>query len=97
MYLLFPKIILTLLNLYGDGLIHIKGIRSPVHPLSHGDRKVIEGTSKAEAFNAYFSSVFTDDDGSDISTLQKSDFLSVKNLMLRKYRFKNSVGVILIW
>ena len=43
-------------------------------PLSHGDRKVIEDTSKAEAFNAYFSSVFTDDDGSDISTLQKSDF-----------------------
>ena len=57
MYLLFPKIILTLLknlNLYGDGLIHIKGIRSPVPPLSHGDRKVIEDISKAEAlFSVY--------------------------------------------
>ena len=34
-----------------DGLIHIKGIRSPVSPLSHGDRKVIEDASKAEALH----------------------------------------------
>ena len=46
--------------------------QSPVPPLSHGDRDVIEDASKAEEFNTYFSSVFTDDDGSDISTLQKS-------------------------
>ena len=49
-----------------------KGNLSPVSPLSHGDRNVIENASKAEAFNAYFSSMFNDDDGSDISTLQKS-------------------------
>ena len=49
-----------------------KGNRSPVPPLSHGGRNVIENASKVEAFNAYFISMFTDDDGSDISTLQKS-------------------------
>ena len=40
-------------------------------PLLHG----IEDASKAckaEEFNTYFSSVFTGDDGSDTSTLQKS-------------------------
>ena len=47
-----------------------KGNRSPVPPLSHSDRNVIEDASKAEEFNVYFSSVFTKDDGSDISTFR---------------------------
>ena len=34
-----------------------KGNRSPV---PHGDRNVTEDASKAEEFNTYFSSVFTD-------------------------------------
>ena len=65
MYLLFPKIILIFLWRWLD--LH-KGNRSPVPLLSHGDRYAIENASKAEAFSAYFSSVFTDD-CSDISTL----------------------------
>ena len=33
---------------------------------------IIEDLRKAETFNTYFSSVFTVDDGSDVSTLQES-------------------------
>ena len=63
-----------------------KGNRSPVPPLSHGDRNVIENVSKAEAFNAYFSSMFIDDDGSDISTLQKS--LIFHSSVIQTVKFK---------
>ena len=46
--------------------------RSPIPPLLHHDSYVTEDSHKTEAFNAYFSSVFTVDNGSDISTLRNS-------------------------
>ena len=48
-----------------------KGRHAPIPPLLHHDNYVTNDTPKAEAFNAYFSSVFTVDDGSDISKLRK--------------------------
>ena len=49
-----------------------KGNRSPIPPLLHNDENLTEDSNKAEAFNAYFSSVFTVDDGSDIPGLRES-------------------------
>ena len=60
-----PKIFWRWLNSF-------KGSRSPIPPLLHHDSYVTEDSHKAEAFNAYFSSVFTVDDGSEISTLRNS-------------------------
>ena len=48
-----------------------KGRHAPIPPLLHHDNYVTDDTPKAEAFNAYLSSVFTVDDGSDISKLRK--------------------------
>ena len=49
-----------------------KGNRTPIPPLSHNDAFITEDSHKAEAFNAYFGSFFTVDDGFDISTLRSS-------------------------
>ena len=49
-----------------------KGGRSPIPTLLHNNAKVTEDSQKAEAFNTYFSSVFTVDDGSDVSKLKES-------------------------
>jgi len=43
-----------------------KGNRSPIPPLVQNNDNVSGDTQKAENFNAYFSSVFTADDGSDV-------------------------------
>ena len=40
-------------------------------PPLHHDNQIIDDTSKAEALNAYFSSVFMVDNGSDVSKLRK--------------------------
>ena len=88
--------ILTLSKSYFDSpkifwrwLNSLKGRRTPIPPLLHGDSYVTEDSSKTEAFNAYFSSVFTVDDGSDISTLRKSlsfcpSIIQSLNLMFRR-------------
>ena len=60
-----PKIFWRWLNSF-------KGRRSPLPPLLHNDTYVTEDSHKAEAFNTYFGSVFTVDDGSDLSTLRES-------------------------
>ena len=63
-YFVSPKPFWRWLNSY-------KGRHTSIPPLLHHNSHVSDDISKAEAFNAYFSSVFTVDDGSDISTLQK--------------------------
>ena len=50
----------------------LKGRRTPIPPLLHNDIYVTEDLHKVEAFNTYFSSVFTVDVGSDSSTLRES-------------------------
>ena len=67
-----------------------KGSRTPIPPLLHDDSYVTEDLHKAEAFNAYFSSVFTVDDGSDISSYRDPYLFihlsfNLLNLMLRRY------------
>ena len=60
-----PKIFWRWLNSF-------KGSHTLLPPLLHDNSYITENSHKAEAFNAYFSSVFTVDDGSDISMLRKS-------------------------
>ena len=50
-------------------LHYFKGNRSPIPPLLHNDENLTEDSNRAEA---YFSSVFTVDDGSDIPGLRES-------------------------
>ena len=60
-----PKVFWRWLNSF-------KGRRTPIPPLSCGDNCIVEDVSKAEAFNTYFSTVFTADDGSDVPVLRRS-------------------------
>ena len=62
-----------------------KGRHTPIPPLLHRDNHIIDDTSKAEAFNAYFGSVFTVDDGSDIPKLRKD--LSFQPSIIRFIKF----------
>ena len=49
----------------------IKGYRSPLPPLSSG-QLITDNTAKAEVFNQYFNSVFTDESLSDLSSVKSS-------------------------
>ena len=60
-YFVSPKPFWSWLNSY-------KGRHTSIPPLLHHNSHVSDDISKAETFNAYFSSVFTVDDG---SALQK--------------------------
>ena len=62
-----------------------KGGRSPIPTLLHNNSKVTEDSQKAEAFNTYFSSVFTVDDGSDVSKLKES--LSIHPSIINSIKF----------
>ena len=46
--------------------------RPPLPPVLHNNSYVTEDLQKTETFNDHFSSVFTTDDGSDISELRNS-------------------------
>ena len=65
----------------------LKGRCTPIPPLLHNDIYVTEDLHKAEAFNTYFSSVFTVDDGSDFSTLQKSLIISFCPSIIKSIEF----------
>lgn len=49
----------------------VKGYRTPLPPLLC-DRLITEDTAKAEVFNQYFNSVFTDESLSDLSSIKSS-------------------------
>ena len=46
--------------------------RSPIPPLLHNNDNVTASTQKAETFNAYFHSLITADNGSDVPMLRES-------------------------
>ena len=62
-----------------------KGNRSPIPPLLHNNDNVTVDTLKAETFNAYFSSVFTVDDGSDVPMLKET--LTFNSSIIDSIRF----------
>ena len=66
-----PKPFWRWLNSYKGHHTSVPPLLHHNSPLLHHNGHVSDDISKAEAFNAYFSSVFTVDDCSDISTLQK--------------------------
>ena len=58
---------------------------SPIPPLLHQNGNISDDSHKAEVINAYFSSVFTADDGSDIANLR--DSLSIHTSIIESIHF----------